>query len=421
MRVGGLGGGDDFGFCCVGAAEAKVFVHRSVEQIRVLGDDGDHASDRVRVEGAKVLAADPDGAGLRVVQPQQQADDRRFAGTAWADDADAFSGIYGERQVGVGGAAAAWIREADIFERDTGGQVFGAGGAGGGTDRHFQQGVDAGGGGLAVKAGMQDAAQVAQRAENFGAGHEDDQQRLQAHVPVVHAVGAVGQSRGRSQGGAEVRQAPCGDAQGEDPEGGVRQRPRFIRQHAAVGAALPESFQRRQALDGVQEFLAEAFEGALAGAGCHGGFAVDGDGQDQGEQRGSEHDGGDGDIPPRDEDEDRDGGAQRDRQLRNVLAEEGLQLLDPVDHGQHDAAGPFGAEPRRAEGEDFVVELAAQIDLDDGRGAVRDHRARVVEPCPRQDRGGGCCYRWDQVAGGGLLKHQRDEAPQEGEAGDTGR
>ena len=49
------------------------------------------------------------------------------------------------------------------------------------------------------------------------------------------------------------------------------------------------------------------------------------------EQRGSEHHGRNGHVPERHEGEDRDRRACGDRHLRQVLAEEGLQLLHAVD------------------------------------------------------------------------------------------
>ncbi len=44
------------------------------------------------------MAADLHGVGLRVVQPEQRADDGGLAGAAEPDDADAFAGGDGERE-----------------------------------------------------------------------------------------------------------------------------------------------------------------------------------------------------------------------------------------------------------------------------------------------------------------------------------
>ena len=61
--------------------------------------------------------------------------------------------------------------------------------------------------------------------------------------------------------------------------------------------------------------------------------------------------------------------------LRHVLAEKALQLLDAVDHRQHDPAGALAGEPGRAELGDLVVERRAASPAP-GCVPVRDHRAR---------------------------------------------
>ena len=47
-----------------------------------------------------------------------------------------------------------------------------------------EQGIDAGGGRLPDHSLMQNRAQIAQRPEHLGAGHQHDQQRLDAHQTV---------------------------------------------------------------------------------------------------------------------------------------------------------------------------------------------------------------------------------------------
>ena len=51
----------------------------------------------------------------------------------------------------------------------------------------------------------------------------------------------------------------------------------------------------------------------------------------------------------------------RDRHLRHVLTEKGLQLLDPVDDRQHDPAGALAGKPSRPQFGDLVVKPAAQF------------------------------------------------------------
>ena len=70
---------------------------------------------------------------------------------------------------------------------------------------------------------------------------------------------------------------------------------------------------RQAALSAVQELLAEGFECLVASARCSFGLAVNRRGQHEREQCRAKHDGGDGKVPPSDEEEDGDGRADRDR------------------------------------------------------------------------------------------------------------
>ena len=96
-----------------------------------------------------------------------------------------------------------------------------------------------------------------------------------------------------------------------------------------------------------------------------------------------------------------------------------LQLLDAVDHRQHDAAGALGAEPGRTEGDDLVVQQPAQRLLHAHGGAVRDHGAAVVERGAQHDGDAGARQRPDQRGGRRALEHAGEEAAEEHEAGDA--
>ena len=157
----------------------------------------------------------------------------------------------------------------------------------------------------------------------------------------------------------------------------------------------------------------------LALAGLPAGAFVHHRGRHQGEQRGAQHHRSDGNVPVRHEGEDRQRRAGGDRHLWDVLAEEGLKLLDAVDDGQHHAAGAFGAEPGGAECHDLVVEPSAQRLLHPCRGAMRDHDAHVVEPGAQQDGGERGDQRDDQFAGGCRAEQAGEELAEEGEARDA--
>ena len=201
-----------------------------------------------------------------------------------------------------------------------------------------------------------------------------------------HAISAQGQRCRRAERAAQIGDAARQDAGAQHHQRALRQRARLVGQHPAIGAALAERLQRRQPLHCVQQLLAERLERPLPLARRLAGALVHHRRRGQGEQRRGQHHGGDRHVPERNEGEDRQRRADRDRHLRQVLAEERLQLLDAIDHRQHDAAGALRAEPRGPERHDLVVQPAAQHVLHAHRGPVRDHGAHVIQPRPQHDR-----------------------------------
>ena len=95
-----------------------------------------------------------------------------------------------------------------------------------------------------------------------------------------------------------------------------------------------------------------------------------------------------------------------------------LQLLDPVDHRQHDAAGALAGEPGRAELGDLVVETPAQVVLHHRGGAVRDDGADVIEQRPRDDRRRDPGSRERDRPGPGAGEDQRQQGAEQRETGD---
>ncbi len=283
----------------------------------------------------------------------------------------------------MGGTAAAGIGKTDILEGDCRDQRHIRLRRARRLRRHQRLGreqrVDAGGGRLPDHPLMQHHAQIAQRAEYLGAGHQHDQQRLDAHQPVRHPPHR--QRQGRR--GAD-RHPAIGDPAGHDPgrqhpQAAVAQLARPLGEPLAEGPALTEGFQRRQSLDAVEKLRAEGFERLLAALAAAA-LDLDKDGRrDQRHQCRDQHHRRHRHVPERDEDEDRQRRQHRDRQLRHILAEKGLQLLDAVDDRQHDAAGALAGKPGRSQLGDLVVKPAAQFLLHPRRGAVRDHRAAMLD------------------------------------------
>ena len=121
------------------------------------------------------------------------------------------------------------------------------------------------------------------------------------------------QRRRRAERGAEVGEAAGQHVQRQHPERRVRQSARLGAEHRAVRLALAERLQGRQALDRVEELLAERLERVVPPLGRAAGLAMHCRRQEQREQGRAQHDGGDGEVPPGDEEEDGDGRAQSDR------------------------------------------------------------------------------------------------------------
>ena len=187
------------------------------------------------------------------------------------------------------------------------------------------------------------------------------------------------------------------------------------------GAGLAEGFEGRQALDGVEEFLAEGFEGSRAREAGAALAHVDRNRADEREERAQEQDHGHREVPDRGEGEDREGRGHGNDELGQILAEPGLELLDPVHHREHHPAGAAAREPGRAEGHDAVEELSPQLLLHAGRGAVGDAGAGLLEDGADQDhRGGGECEkkRRPQAA---AAEDEGEKQAEEGEPGDAGR
>ena len=72
----------------VGSGEGDVVEHAGREEERIVGDDVDRMAQIVQREVADVVAVDPDGAVVDVVEAGEQAGDGRLARAGRADDRD---------------------------------------------------------------------------------------------------------------------------------------------------------------------------------------------------------------------------------------------------------------------------------------------------------------------------------------------
>ena len=107
-------------------------------------------------------------------------------------------------------------------------------------------------------------AQVAQRAEHLGPGHQHDQQRLDRHQPVGDPPYPERQRRGGADRDPGIGDAAGHHARREDAHRRVRQLVRALGEPPAIGCALAERLQGRQALHRVEELRAEALHRLLA-------------------------------------------------------------------------------------------------------------------------------------------------------------
>ena len=328
--IGGTRGGDHVRIARVGAAEPQVVGHAAVEQRRILRDDRDHLAHLAGIERTHVVAADADRAALRIVLAQQQAHDGRLARTARPDDRHRLAFAYREAQRRMRVRAAPRIREADGVERDLRPQARDARRIGGRCmTLRVEQRVDRIRRRLADHPLVQHGTQVAQRPEDFAAGHQHDQQRLKAHVAVPHAPRADRDRGGRAEAGAEIGEEPRQQAEREHPERAVGQRARLRGQLRAECRALPERLQRRQALHRVEELLAERLERrracecrTLVGA-MHELRQRERDERRDQQDRGRRH------VPPREHREDHHRRARGDHELWQIGAEKVCNCSTP--------------------------------------------------------------------------------------------
>ena len=170
MRLGLHRGGDHFGLGRLGPAVEDVLARRAVEHRGFLRDHGDPAAQAVLRHAAHVAPADQYPAAFDVVEPEQQADQRRLPCPRGADDAQLLAGADVEiDRFDPAGLAA--IGEADMVEADRGGVGF---------QRHRIGGVGQGMGRAEGAHAVLDLAQVGvdrHQGEADPAGHLGDAER----------------------------------------------------------------------------------------------------------------------------------------------------------------------------------------------------------------------------------------------------
>ena len=151
---------------------------------------------------------------------------------------------------------------------------------------------------------------------------------------------------------------------------------------------MPESLERREPLDRVQELRGKAGIGFLAAERVRGLAPVPKRGREERHQREAHHDRGYGQIDERHSREDQQRRQQRDQELRQELAEIGLELLHAIDQRECDRARALRADGRRTQRRDLVIDPAAEPLLHARGGLVRDHGAPMLEDRAERDHHG---------------------------------
>ena len=373
----------DFLGARVGLAEAQVVLDGTVEEVGVLVHHCDVAVDVVGPKRAKVVLADPHRALVGVVEPKEQPHDGGLPGPALTHESDPLSRVDAKRELLVRGAASAGVGERHVVElhhrRERAVEV-------GRLRRRLdlrmrvQHREDVVRRGAPHHSVVQQRAEITLRAEHLDAHHQDDEQHVEAHLPLRHPPCPEPEHRG-----APHRDAGVGEAAGqrvgrEYPHRAPEDLVRAFGQQPAARGALAERLEGGETLHRVEEFRREPpirLRPAHAAAGVP---ALERRRREQGEHREGEHQGGNGEIEVGEQHEDDDRGDEGDQKLRQVLAEVGLELLDPVDHRDHDRAGAFEPEVGGAERDHLGVEPLAQRELHPYRGAVGDHGTCVLDP-----------------------------------------
>ena len=369
-------------------AQAQIVGDRPLEDVGVLGHDRELPAQRVEGEVPDVVPAQGDASRLWVVEAQQQPDERRLARAARADYAQHLARVQGEADVLQRGPAPALVREVDALEPHLGHELA-RGGVGGllgvsHLDRGVQQREDPLRGRHRHHALVIERDQLAQRPEHLAAQHQDDEQRLELHQPVVHAYPAPHQRDGRAGRDAQDRGRPGQAVCREHLHRRAEQRPRADREKLAAATRLPERLQRSQPLHAVQEVgpkIAVRLAAGLVPAAVQ---LLDHGRQEQRDQREDQEHQPYADVQHRHEHEDQHRRDGRDHELREVLAEEDLEALDAVHQRRQDVARAPPVEVARPQLQRVLVQPPAQLNLGPGRGAVPDGVPDVLEQAAQQ-------------------------------------
>ena len=139
----------------------------------------------------------------------------------------------------------------------------------------------------------------------------------------------------------------------------------------------------------------------------------------QREERSDQHHQCDGHIKKGHHRKDQKRRQDRDDQLRQILPEIDLKLLDAFDHCHNGVPGALKPKMRRTQLRDLIENHPTQMHLYYRRGIVRHHRSQVFKPATNHHNSGHA-YKWQgQLVKGRPGKNPGDQPAQQSQAGDT--
>ena len=142
-------------------------------------------------------------------------------------------------------------------------------------------------------------------------------------------------------------------------------------------------------------------------------------GREQRHQGEAQHDQRDRQVDEGHDAEDQHGREQGDQELRQELAEIGLELLDAVDHGKRERARALAADRAGPQRGDAVVERAAERLLHPRRRLVRHHGAPMLGGAAQHHDQGDQQHRRHELAERAAGEDLADQPAQQAQAGDA--
>ncbi len=231
---------------------------------------------------------------------------------------------------------------------------------------------------------MKSRAEQSQRQVDIGCEDEDEERRLELDPSVEQAQTDFD----RDDGGADRRDHFEREGGEERDAQHAERRIAKLLAHACdrgdLVAAASEDFERRQALQDVEEMRAHHAQRGVLPTRQKVCRAADQKHKQRNERRGQQQDDAGENIERKDDREHRKWHERGEDELRQVLAVVRFERFDAIDRGGDEFAGAFAARVGGSECNEMIEEAFAQSRLDARGDAERGHFA-----APREERARG--------------------------------